>query len=74
MSAMITAAEVAEIMACSESMGYKIIKELNEELKTRGYIIRPGRVSRKYFFERTGLELVDNSAPQEAVVLQRCQK
>ena len=65
MGVMMTAAEVAEIMDCSESMGYRIIKDLNEELKSRGYIIRPGRVSRKYFYERTGLEPTDNPASQE---------
>lgn len=49
------AAEVAEIMDCSERHGYKIIQELNAELKAQGYIIRAGRIPRKYFFERTGL-------------------
>ena len=65
MSAMITAAEVAEIMDCSESMGYNIIKTLNEELEAKGFITRRGRVSRKYFCERTGLmfesEVIQNA-------------
>ena len=52
---MITAAEVAEIMDCSERHGYKLIQEMNGELKAKGYIIRAGRVPRKYFFERVGL-------------------
>ena len=52
---LLTAAEVAEIMDCSERHGYKIIQELNTELKEKGYIIRTGRTPRKYFFERTGL-------------------
>ena len=56
MSAMITAAEVAEIMDCSESMGYNIMT-LNDELEAKGFITRRGRVSRKYFCERTGLML-----------------
>ena len=43
----------------------KIIKDLNEELKSRGYIIRPGMVSRKYFYERTGIDSTDNPASQE---------
>lgn len=54
-----TAAEVAESMDCSESMAYRIIAELNEELTAKGYITRRGRISRKYFQERTGLELVE---------------
>lgn len=49
------AAEVGEIMDCSERHGYKIIQELNAELKAQGYIIRAGRIPRRYFFERTGL-------------------
>lgn len=53
---LITATEVAEIMDCSERHGYKIIQELNAELKAQGYIIRAGRVPRKYFYERTGLD------------------
>lgn len=53
---LITAAEVAEIMDCSERHGYKIIQELNAELKGKGFITRAGRVPRKYFYERVGLE------------------
>lgn len=52
---MINAAEVAEIMDCSERHGYKLIHEMNGELKSKGFIIRAGRVPRKYFFERVGL-------------------
>lgn len=55
-SRMITAAEVAEIMDCSERYGYSIIKQLNKELAEKGYITRRGRVSRRYFFERTGIK------------------
>lgn len=51
----ITAEEVAEIMGYSVRHGYKVIQGLNAELKAKGYIIRIGRIPRKYFFERTGL-------------------
>ena len=53
---MMNAAEVASIMDCSERHGYAVIKGLNEELRAKGYIIRAGRIPRKYFFERVGLE------------------
>lgn len=53
---MINAEEVAGIMDCSVRHGYKLIKEMNDELKVKGYITRAGRVPRKYFYERTGLE------------------
>lgn len=49
------AKEIAEIMDCSERHGYSVIAELNAELKAQGFIIRAGRIPRKYFFERTGL-------------------
>ena len=51
-----TAEEVAEIMGYSVRGGYSVIQRLNEELKAQGYIIRAGRVPRKYFYERTGLD------------------
>lgn len=53
---MMTAAEVAEIMGLSKRSGYEIIRQLNDELKSKGFLIRAGRIPRKYFFERTGLE------------------
>lgn len=56
---MMTAEEVAEIMDCSKDQGYTIIRRLNQELEDKGYLIRRGRIPRKYFFERTGL------APEE---------
>lgn len=52
----IDAAEVAEIMDCSERYGYSVIAGLNAELKAKGYIIRAGRAPRQYFYERTGIE------------------
>ena len=51
------AAEVGEIMDCSESHAYKIIQRLNKELENKGYIVRPGRIPRRYLFERTGLDM-----------------
>lgn len=67
-SQMITAAEVAEIMDCSERYGYSIIKQLNQELADKGYITRRGRVSRTYFLERTGI-LGKEEQPHEKAVL-----
>lgn len=58
---MMTPAEVAEIMDCSISTSYVIIRELNNELSSKGFITRRGRISRKYFFERTGLEPTSES-------------
>lgn len=47
-----TALEVAEILGVSRGKAYKIVKELNEELKSAGYIIVAGRVPKKYFCEK----------------------
>lgn len=59
----IDAAEVAEIMDCSERYGYKVLQELNAELKAKGYITRAGRAPRQYFYERIGVE-----PPKDAVI------
>lgn len=56
-SPVMTAKEVASIMDCSERYGYMIIEKINKEMEAEGFIIRPGRVSRKRFYERTGLEM-----------------
>ena len=45
----LTAIEIAKILGVSRSTGYKIVSILNNELKDKGYIIVPGRVSKKYF-------------------------
>lgn len=48
----IRAKEVANILDCSESRAYKIIKQLKDELKEQGYIVLAGRVPRNYFMKR----------------------
>jgi predicted transcriptional regulator len=57
---MMSVDDVAKILAYSKSHAYKVIGRLNEELEEKGFLTRPGMVPRKYFFERTGLEM-----PQE---------
>ena len=44
--------EVAEILDVSTSYAYKVIRELNEELKRKGFITISGRTNREYFNER----------------------
>ena len=48
----LTAADVAKILSTSEATAYRIIKNLNEELKKKGKIILPGKISRRYFEEK----------------------
>ena len=44
--------EVQEFLGVSRTESYRIIKQLNEELKANGYMIITGRVSRKYLEEK----------------------
>ena len=48
----ITAAEMAEMLGISNGHAYKIIRELNAELKAAGYIVIAGKVPRGYFEKR----------------------
>lgn len=50
----IDATEVSKILKISKSYAYKVIKNLNEELKAKGYITIGGRVNKKYFIEKIG--------------------
>ena len=45
--------DVAQILGISESYAYKIIHQLNSELKEKGYLTISGRVNKQYFLERT---------------------
>ncbi len=49
---LLNAEEVAEILGISKPHAYKLIKGLNDELKSRGYITVAGKISRKYFEEK----------------------
>ena len=44
--------DVAGYMGVSVSMAYRIIRELNRELKAQGYLTVAGRVSRAYFEQK----------------------
>lgn len=47
----ITVKEVSQVLQVSNQQSYKIIRNMNEELKEKGYLVVRGRVDRKYFFE-----------------------
>lgn len=46
------AKEVAQACGVSETSAYKIIKELNSELSSKGYITIRGKVSKVFFCEK----------------------
>ena len=44
--------EVMQMLDCSQVKAYKVMEQLNGELRKMGKIVMAGRVSRKYFMER----------------------
>jgi transcriptional antiterminator len=46
------AKEVQEILKVSETSAYRIIKKLNDELESKGYLVIAGKISKKYFEEK----------------------
>ncbi len=48
----IRAEEVATQLGISTPYAYKLIRQLNEELKAKGFLTVAGRVNRQYFYER----------------------
>ncbi len=49
---LISAAEVAKELGVSKPYAYKLLQQLNDELKEKGYITIAGKVSRQYFIEK----------------------
>ncbi len=47
--------DIAEILGCSESYAYNIIRQLNAEMQENNYITVRGKVNAKYFYKRVGL-------------------
>ena len=48
----VRAEEVSKELGISKPYAYKLVREMNEELKQKGFISIPGRVSRSYFEEK----------------------
>ena len=48
----LTADEAAKMMGVSKSHVYKVMRQMNKELKEMGYLVVSGKVNRKYFMER----------------------
>ena len=44
--------EVAEELGISKPYAYRLIRDLNEELKKTGCITISGRIDRKFFYEK----------------------
>ena len=48
----VRAEEVARALGVSKPYAYKLVREMNEERKKKGFLTIPGRVSRRYFEEK----------------------
>lgn len=48
----VRAEEVAGALGISKPYAYNLVREMNEELKQKGFLTIPGRVSRRYFEEK----------------------
>lgn len=48
----LNAADVSEYMGISVPMAYKIIRRLNDELKSQGYITVAGKINRRFFEQK----------------------
>ena len=48
----VRAEEVAGALGISKPYAYKLVREMNEELKQKGFLTIPGRVSRRFFEEK----------------------
>ncbi len=46
------AEEVAKELGISKSFAYKLIRQLNQELREQGFLTISGRINRDYFQER----------------------
>lgn len=47
-----TAGEIAQMLGVSRAKAYKIVKELNEELAAKGYIVIAGKIPRQYLADK----------------------
>lgn len=47
-----TAEEIAKMLGISKSHAYKMIRDMNTELKEKGYVTIQGRVSRQFLEEK----------------------
>ena len=48
-----TVEEVAKALKISKSFAYKVVREMNAELKELGYFTIAGRVNKQFFLDKT---------------------
>ena len=50
--AYVTAEELSNELKISRTRSFDLVRRLNDELKSQGYIVFPGRISREYLKNR----------------------
>lgn len=58
--------DIMRLLGYSRSKSYKVISELNRELEAKGKCTCDGRVIKRYFNERYGLEDVEKPTRRRA--------
>jgi hypothetical protein len=48
----ITASEVAADLGISKPFAYRLVREMNDQLRAKGFMVVAGRVSRTYYEEK----------------------
>lgn len=49
-----TAQEVADLLGCSKSHAYKLVRQINKDLEEQGFIIINGKVNKVAFHRAVG--------------------
>ncbi|MBQ8767602.1 MAG: DNA-binding protein [Clostridia bacterium] len=49
----LTVDEVAQALKISKSFAYKVIRNMNAELKEQGFFTMSGRINKQFFLEKT---------------------
>ena len=52
---MLDVEQVKGILKVSKSKAYEVIRNLNKELESKGYLIVRGKIREDYLFERMGI-------------------
>ena len=47
-----TAAEIAQMVGVGKTTSYSIVRQMNEELKSKGFLVVRGKVPKEYFDSR----------------------
>lgn len=64
----ISVQEVTEELGVSKSYAYRVVKQLNEELKQQGYLTVAGRVNVQYFHKKYVTTSGTFKVPQKGVI------